>query len=246
MIEPLALWTGVEVPVPELAITMHQPSIEEIAYAGEAAYSHGSTLLCINKNSFEKGEDNSNTFLENASNFNIFMEVINDARMADRKKDVITTLTLLFPNYKAMFTPRGLVLLRKEDNQSIMIDENNFDVLQEYIKDVTCYRENENDDYNPQDDKAREIAEKLKRGRARVAAQKAAENKTASALTQYVSALMVGTHMSYQDIKHLTVYGLYDLLERMRLFTEWDIDIRAKLAGASGDKEVENWMKNIH
>jgi len=26
----------------------------------------------------------------------------------------------------------------------------------------------------------------------------------------------------------------------------WDLDIRSRLAGAKGDKPVENWMKQIH
>jgi hypothetical protein len=30
------------------------------------------------------------------------------------------------------------------------------------------------------------------------------------------------------------------------LYLNWDIDIRARIAGAGGDKPVENWMKQIH
>jgi hypothetical protein len=30
------------------------------------------------------------------------------------------------------------------------------------------------------------------------------------------------------------------------LYKNWDIDIRAKLAGAGGETKPEDWMKNIH
>ena len=44
----------------------------------------------------------------------------------------------------------------------------------------------------------------------------------------------------------LTIFQLYDLLERYSLFTGWDIDIRSRLAGAKSDSKPDNWMKNIH
>jgi hypothetical protein len=30
------------------------------------------------------------------------------------------------------------------------------------------------------------------------------------------------------------------------MFINWDLDIKSRLAGASGDKPVESWMKSIH
>jgi hypothetical protein len=52
--------------------------------------------------------------------------------------------------------------------------------------------------------------------------------------------------MSLADCLNLTLYQLLDLVERYSLYVNWDIDIRARLAGASPDDSPENWMKNIH
>lgn len=52
--------------------------------------------------------------------------------------------------------------------------------------------------------------------------------------------------MSLKDCLNLTLYQLLDLVERYSLYTDWDIDIRSRLAGASPDGQPENWMKNIH
>jgi hypothetical protein len=52
--------------------------------------------------------------------------------------------------------------------------------------------------------------------------------------------------MTINDCLSLTMYQLYDLVERYSLYINWDLDIRAKLAGSTDNKPVDNWMKQIH
>ena len=74
------------------------------------------------------------------------------------------------------------------------------------------------------------------RGRQRVAAQKGGDIIT-SMFSQYISVLTVGLEsMSIFDMMNLTMYQLYDLIERYMLYINWDIDIRSRLAGANPDK----------
>jgi hypothetical protein len=74
------------------------------------------------------------------------------------------------------------------------------------------------------------------RGRQRVAAQKG-EDIITSMFSQYISVLTVGLEsMSIFDMMNLTMYQLYDLIERYMLYINWDIDIRSRLAGANPDK----------
>ena len=99
--------------------------------------------------------------------------------------------------------------------------------------------------YNPANKKAEEIAAKLKRGRERIAAEKGEGD--GSMLSQYLSSATIGINsMSLADCMNLTLYQLLDLIERYSLYVNWDIDIRSRLAGASPDGDPENWMKNIH
>jgi hypothetical protein len=99
--------------------------------------------------------------------------------------------------------------------------------------------------FNPANDEARAIAEKLMRGRQRVAAQNGSSNS--DVFSQYISILTVGLNsMSLQDMMNLTMFQLYDLIERYSLYVNWDIDIRSRLAGGKPDKTPDNWMKNIH
>ena len=99
--------------------------------------------------------------------------------------------------------------------------------------------------FNPANKKAQEIAKKLMRGREIVAAQKG--NSNSSIFTQYVSILTVGLNsMSLKELTELTMFQLYDLIERYGLYTNWDLDIKQRLAGGKPEKQPDNWMKNIH
>ena len=99
--------------------------------------------------------------------------------------------------------------------------------------------------FNPGSAKAKEIADKLMRARQRVAAQKA--EGEGSIFAQYISVLTVGLHsMTIEDCQNLTMYQLFDLVERYMLFTNWDLDVKSRLAGGKPDKQPDNWMKNIH
>ena len=236
----LALMTGVDIPIPELQITVHQPTIKEISMVGEQDFFIGIQVLCINKNTYIQDE----SLLANTTNFQIFMAMVNEKEMADKKAAVLQVLTLLFPQFKIIFTPRSMMLSQGE--VSVIIDEGNFEILQEILIQQFCLKGTDQEQFNPQSKKAREIAQKLMKARQKVAALKAQEN-SGSMFSQYLSTLTVGLHsMSLKDCMELTMYQLYDLIERYSLYLNWDIDIRSRMAGAKVDKPIENWMKQIH
>ena len=237
----LALMCGTDIPVPECQIIIHQPSIKEIALIGESDFFSGIQCLCLNKSMFVKDESD----LANTSNFQIFMTIMSEKEAADKKFAVQQVCTLLFPKYKVSFTPRSIMILGGE--APIMIDENNFEFLQAAITDICCLKTGPMDQqaFNPADAKAREIAEKLMRGRSRVAAQKGETN--ISIFSQYLSIITVGLNsMSLQNAMDLTMFQLYDLIERYMLYINWDMDIRSRLAGAKPENQPDNWMKSIH
>ena len=238
----LALMTGVDIPVPELKTVIHQPSIKEISYVGEQEFFIGLQTLIINKNMI-KSQDNS--LLESTTNFQIFMTIMKEQETRDKKQAVITLFQLIFPKTQVIITPMS-ILLNKEGQQTL-VDENNFDVLQEIIKEIFCVNSGPMDQatFNPADEKAREIAEKLMRGRQRVAEQKG-ETK-GSAFGRYLSILTIGLNsMSLSEVMNLTMFQLYDLVERYTLYLNWDLDIRTRLAGGKPDSKPDDWMKNIH
>lgn len=233
--------TGVDIPIPECQLTLHQPTIKEISMIGEQTFFIAAQVLCVDKMNYIEDE----RALDIVNNFQIFMTIMTDSSTQDKKKDVLQTLHILFPQYKVMMTPRSLLF--NLSNENIIIDESNFEDLQKVLKQVLCLSSSQQDSFNPGNDAAKRIADKLMRARQRVAAQKNQDDAQASMFAQYLSILTIGIgSMSLKDLSNLTMYQLYDLVERYTLYMNWDIDIRSRLAGGKPDSTPDNWMKNIH
>lgn len=237
----MSLMCGTDIPIPEIPATLHQPRIKEIALIGETDFFIAMQCLNVSKDLLHQDK----TLLQNTTNFQIFMTIMSERETKDKKLATQSLLQLLFPNHNILFTPRSIML--QGQSESVMIDENNFDALQEVLKQVFCVsnKNNQQAGFNPANEKAKEIAEKLMRGRQRVAELNGQAN--ASIFSQYLSILTVGlSSMSLQELMDLTMFQLYDLIERYQLYISWDIDIRSRLAGAKPEDRPDNWMKNIH
>lgn len=231
----LALMTGVDIPIPECQLILHQPTLKEISMIGEQDFFIGAHTLCINKLSQKDIPE-----LEHLSNFGLLMLLFQQDK--SKKSLVKEVLILLFPKYKVLITPRSICF--NNDEVELIIDEGNFESFQKVLRQVFCLQLVGKDSFNPKGKKASEIAQKLLRARERVAAQK--QDKSNS-LATYISVITVGVaSMSLQDTINLTMYQLYDLLERYGLYISWDIDIKSRLAGASPDDKPDSWMKSIH
>lgn len=208
---------------------------------GESDFFVGVQCLTLNKSMFVEDKD----VLVNTNNFQIFMKIMSEKEAKDKKVSTQQVLALLFPEYKVLFTPRSLLF--QKDGENLIIDDTNFENLQDILRLIFCSNSsNTQQAFNPANDAAREIAQKLMRGRERVAAQKN-EGGNTSIFSQYLSILTVGLQsMSLQNLMDLTMFQLYDLVERYHLYINWDIDIRSRLAGGKPDSSPDNWMKNLH
>lgn len=240
----LALMCGTDIPIPECSLTAHQPKLSEIAFIGETDYFIGMQCLCIDKSMLG---DFSSQDQGQINNFTVFMTMLAQPEMKDKKKAVIDTLDLIFGKWKVAFTPRSLIFTANEQNPCT-VDETNFEPFQNTLREIFCVKNGPMDQqaFNPKDAKAKEIADKLMRGRQRVAAQQGATDG-GSAFARYISILTIGTNtMNIQDVSNLTMFQLYDLIERYFLHLNWDMDIRTRLAGGDPKSQPEDWMKNLH
>lgn len=238
----LALMTGIDIPFPEIQAAIHQPTILEISYIGEQCFSIAISLLTIDKKYYFEDEPE---ILNNVTNFQIFCELVNNQEHKEEREQTINFLSLLFPNYNIFFTPQSIILNNKD--QSKIIDETNFEIFQEILKNIFCLTVDKEKKLNPKGKKATEIANKMEKMRAKIAKMKQEERGGASTFASYISCLAVGLHYSLEDLKKITIYQMYDLLKRYSLYIQWDMDIRIRLTpGAQAQGEVEDWMRNIH
>lgn len=239
----LALMTGIDIPMPEFTLIMHQPTIKEISFMGESRFFTAVQLLTIDEAFLSNIMKNSEVQIQPQDLFKLFLQIMQDDK--EKQKILKDLLTLCFQKQKIIFTPRALNFLSENNEIISTLNEDNFSIFQTYFQTVFCLSNRQDVTYNPANAKAKEIANKLYRARQRVAAQQTEKDK--KSLDTYISSMVIAIpSMSLNDVVNLTLYQLYDLLERYGLYVNWDLDIKCRLAGGGSEKEQESWMKNIH
>lgn len=250
MLNDLLLLSGVDIPFPIAQLNIHQPKIREIGYIGEENFYSGCGVLNFSKDNLSD-EDKIN--LQDQSNFEIMMRLIMDNShpvMRRNRVNALMVLTLLFPQYEIQLTNSEIQLIRQiedsEEKEIKSLNSENFEVFQQILTAMFCLKGRGDDapDYNPGGKFAKEIANKLAKRR-QVIAEQQGEQKIAI-LSRYSSILAIGLKMDLNDVLDYTVYQLFDQYDRFELEEQFDIYIRAQLAGASGLKEADNWKKDIH
>ena len=155
----LALMTGVDIPIIEYQTTIHQPTIKEISMIGEDEFFTGIQILTIDANKIVSENIQIN-------NFQLLTEILSEDK--NKKNTLINVLTLLFPKYTFLFTPSSIIFRTDNNEKTLIIDEDNFVHLQDILKQMFCLSSKTVNDFNPEGEKAKEIAQKLQRARQRV------------------------------------------------------------------------------
>ena len=246
MLGELILLSGNDIPFPDAQVTIHQPTLKEIAYIGEDNFFVGCGFLNFSKKLLSI-EDKIR--LDNYSDFDIFMSIMTN-RTEDTQKSIdaaMLVLTLIFPLYEVSVRDDSIVL--KQGNQEFFINKNNFDAFKEILVAMFNLKLGESADkqYNPSGDMAKRIAEKFQRRHEQLnkLAHGTNGNKKISILSRYVSILTVGNHKDFNNLMQYTVCQLYDEFQRFQLKVQWDAYIQARMAGAQNLDEVDNWMIDL-
>ena len=238
----LLLLSGNDIPFIEAQITIHQPTIKEIAYIGEEAFFTGCELINFSKNILSE-QDKMN--LEDKTNFDILIAILRErnAVMQKNRNCVEMVLALIFPWYTINISNDGIVLEKEEERH--LINNDNFEAFKVIFNSMFSFSREGTRDYNPSGDLAKQIAEKFKKRQQKLSELKENKKKI-DILSRYVSILAIGEHKDMNSLLNLSVYQLYDEFERFKLKMNYDIYFQAKMAGAKDLKEVEDWMKDIH
>lgn len=235
--------SGNEIPFAAARLNITQPRIRDIALLGENNFYAGIEFLKFDKDILS---DEDKIKLEKHSNFDVLIAIINEQNMTiqQQRLQLNMVLALLFPLYEIEIQSDCFCF--KKDNEEFRIDATNFEEFKRIIKHMFCLDEKDSgEDYNPSGHLAKEIAAKLKKRHQRISQTKE-ENKKISILERYVSILSVGEQKDMNSLLNYTVYQLFDELKRYQLKLAWDINLKARMAGAQDLKDAEDWMKDLH
>ena len=245
LLDDLMLLSGNDIPFPEGQLMIHPLSPKEIGYITERNYFLGIDLLNFSK---DKLSEQDRSRLVNQSDFDVLMSILMEQTtrpdLKERIDAVKMVLTLLFPCYEISFSNNAIVL-QKEKEIPKTINAMNFEAFRTILQQMCLLNKEDknNPNYNPQGPKGRALAEKFKKRR-----EKLNNGKTEkiAVYSRYVSILAVALQLPLDTIMNYTIYQIDDQMERHGLYDAWQKYFAAKMAGATGMDDAENWMKDIH
>lgn len=242
MVNDLMLFSGIDIPFPQAQIAIHQPTIKEIGLIGEESFYSGCGALNFSKNSLSS-EDR--IALKDFTDFEILMSMINNKSFNTQQTriDILMILTLLFPDYQIKISQQEINLIK--EGESHLINSGNFEEFKKILIAMFCLKgKGSETEYNPSGDKAREIIEKLNKRKQKLAEQNG--DQKVSVLNRFASILAIGQKQDLNEILDYTVYQLFDQFDRFTLKEQFDIHLKAQLAGARDLGEIEDWKKDLH
>ena len=242
MVNDLMLFSGIDIPFPQAQISIHQPTIKEISLIGEESFYSGCGALNFSKNSLSS-EDR--IALKDFTDFEILMAKINNKSFNTQQTriDILMILTLLFPDYQIKISQQEISLIKEDESH--LINSGNFEEFKKILTAMFCLKgKGSETEYNPSGDKAREIIEKLNKRKQKIAEQNG--DQKVSVLNRFASILAIGQKQDLNEILDYTVYQLFDQFDRFTLKEQFDIHLKAQLAGARDLGEIEDWKKDLH
>ena len=246
----LMLLSGIDIPFPQAQLIITVPKIKDIALIGEQEFWTGVQFLCYSVKD-EKIEDKID--LSSFSNFEILMSISKDKNPTVQFNVTCATmvLALLFPNYTIKWMPPvGIILF--QDGENHFINKENFENFREIIAEIFCLNQlkgKKGPEYNPGDSlRAKQLAKQFEEYHKKLAKLKGqdSENKNLSILGRYISILSVAEQKDMNLLLNYSVYQLFDEYRRYSLNEDFDIYLRAKLAGAQDLQEVEDWKQDLY
>lgn len=241
----LLLLSGADIPFQAASVTLHPLKIKEIALIGEEAFFTGCELLKFSKDILTI-EDKVN--LSQYSDFQILMSILNDksASMQNNVSCALMVLDMLFPLYTVIIAPSAIIFqISGTEEVGGMLNEQNFDEFKKILKKVFCLEKTQGEEYNAEGELAKKIADKFKKRKQQLANLKQKPEKVAI-FSRYISILAVGEHKDINSLMDYTVYQLLDEFQRFELKMAYDMNLKARLAGAKDVPEPEDWRKDLY
>lgn len=235
---------------PILIGSLYPITLREIAEIGERTYNKHLNAITFDIEDIEKikgdeGEEITLTPYEILL-VNIFYTDVE----VNFHKTIIDALTFFFKE-KPTFDERGFFYFGNM-SEGRLIHKENFDELRNLLKEQNCLlsKKEKEDIYNPANERAKKIAEKLNKARKKITElKKKKEEKSETSLTLFdlVSILASnGNNLNITNIWDLTMYQFNDQFNRMKMLDEYEVNVQALLHGADSKQvELKHYMRKI-
>jgi len=241
--------SGQPLPVEDANIIITQPKIKDIVLFGEDDFLVAVNLIVAIKDYADQIRSG-NFELEVYNDFQLLLTMIRgDATV----KELINRLFLLiFPDYEVQIEESSINFYMDIDEHRMMVGRIhpfNFENFQIVLSDAFIPYNDQEIEYNPVNDFAQQIADKIKKGREKIAAQRQAKEGEQSVYARYASILSIGLAMDINVFFNYTPFQLYDAYKRYFYKVSYDYYMRIKsmpMMDTSSMQDPEEWTKNLY
>lgn len=251
-IDSLTLMAGAPIAVSEYKTIIRQPKIYEIALLGEEKFYESLSLFRFNKKNFlnsivrgKIGQDAINLtnffYDKTESEIALFLLFNNDSS----KELVQQVFTLIFDELLELEFFENEIKIRLQSGHETIINLDNFYIIKDIINQIFFFEGGRSSSgYNPAEGAAEIIAKKLEERKIKLGQMKGenSENKT-GVIQNYLTTLAIGSNnFNMQDLLNMTLYQVFKLMKKYSLYEEYQMQVKALMAGAS-DIELIDWTE---
>lgn len=232
----LKLLSGESIEVDEGIGSVKPLTIREIINYGYTDYLMRLNIITLEIEDFIPEDDNE-------LGLNVFDLMIHIG--GEVTKELENALSLFFKDVVEVDPDLQLIVVGEEENTR-MINRDNFDKVREVIKWQNGINKFGEDDPEQEDSEAvRKIKEKLKKGREAVDKAKREEEEGEMDLSDIISAVSTKSNsLNKLNVFDLTIFQLYDEFKRLDLIDQYNINIKSMLAGAK-DVKLKHWSSKL-
>lgn len=243
--------SGQPLPIKDANIFVTQPKIKDIVQFGEDDFLVTVQML-VSMEQFVEQIKQGNSELEIVSDFQLLLIMIDEDITI--KNMILNLFTLIFPEYIINFTENSIDFLIKEEDKEMLVGRVhpfNFEYFQNTLNDAFI-PQGDNDrepDYNPVNEMANKIAEKIKKGREKIHAQRAKEEGEHSIFADYCSTLSIGMQMDVSIFFNYTPFQLYDAYRRYFSKVQSDFYMRVSSMPMMDTSKMDvppDWQRNLY
>lgn len=242
--------SGEQVVVPMSGVFITQPTVRQIVQFGETQFFMGIHLL-VKLEDFLKDIKEGNSELAQRSDFQILLEILLSKQTMDLNNAVDSLFQLITPDFKIVYKKTCIEFHQDEDGEDMVkgvITSFNFEDFRTILSELFISNTEKEGEFNPANEAAKKIAEKLQQARNKKAKKEA---KSSSIFGIYTSILATGLQMDINTFFDYKPFQLYDAFSRFLDKQAYDMYQQAMsipFADTSKLKESEpkNWMRDLY
>lgn len=261
----MKLLAGIPIPIKN-NIKCHTPKLKEIAIIGESMYDRYLSICLTTKDRFNLKDQEIDLQLFLSSMLSeVFKQQYNIEFKKSEFNDVYSLLlattlldqeihSLLLEGLKFFLkckveirvSENDLYLVAIQDDIETLITSDEFDYLQEVIRLQNCVEEVYKKEDNYANERARQIAENLRKAKEKINKIKNKNNEGLN-LSDLISAYAAnGNNVNIFSVWDMDIYQFNNQFQRMRMIEEYEIGIQSLLHGAKSENvKLEHYIGKI-